>query len=282
MGIVIGTLILNEMEWLSLLWDQHRFWPELEKWVFVEAADRVYATINPHLVSDNGLSVDGTTQFLQFLAQSDKRVQYVPYGFTEHADPARCKQYARQVYFDVAAELQPEAVIVLDADEFYTRDDQRRVNDLFREHPEYEAFIIPKREIWHPPSVAHEPLFSYEAVRGFWGIPCCHLWRWRPGVGYKTCHVTPESADGIPLNHLAAHYQTDFTMPQMVHLGFASEAKTREAKNNYYSARGEAMDPKRLWYVNSRRAFSEWQLGQKLPHGARVVEYSGPIPEVFR
>ena len=38
--IALATLALNEMEWLPLLWEQHRAWPGMVRWVFVEAADR--------------------------------------------------------------------------------------------------------------------------------------------------------------------------------------------------------------------------------------------------
>jgi len=51
MSVLIGTICLNEMQWLPMLYEQHRYWPDLEKWVFVEGADRVYQQTNPELVS---------------------------------------------------------------------------------------------------------------------------------------------------------------------------------------------------------------------------------------
>ena len=68
MSIVLSTLCLNEMEWLDKLYAQHKDWVGLEKWIFVESADRVYAETNPDMVSSSGLSVDGTTEFLRELA----------------------------------------------------------------------------------------------------------------------------------------------------------------------------------------------------------------------
>ena len=49
MRIVLATLLLNEMEWLPKLYEQHKDWPGLCGWVFVEAADRVYANVNPEV-----------------------------------------------------------------------------------------------------------------------------------------------------------------------------------------------------------------------------------------
>ena len=70
--------------------------------------------------------------------------------------------------------------------------------------------------------------------------------------------------------------------PQMVHMGFASKAETRLAKNSYYARRGEDRDPGRALYVKSRDAWRTWRPGDALPRGAEVVEYDGLVPEVLR
>lgn len=284
-GVLLATLCLNEMEWLPHLYAQHRDWPDLAAWVFVEAADRVYAEVNSTRVTAGGLSVDGTSEFLADLQGRDPRVTYIPHGFTDHKDPAKGKIDARQRYMDVAARVQPEFVIVLDADEFYTREDQGRLLDVMRRMREFASFIFPKREIWRPPAIAHEPLFRYEVVGGFWGIACCHWWRWSPGVRYGDCHNTPEDAEGRPLNDLRAELhvgKVSHVVPQMLHLGYAASREMRLAKNLYYSTRGEAVDKQRAWYVNSRSAWDAWKPGRRLPMDAQVVTYQGPVPEVFR
>ncbi len=58
MKVCLCTLILNEMEWLPRFWVQHQRWPGLVRHIFVEAADAVYATANPDMVSADGLSID--------------------------------------------------------------------------------------------------------------------------------------------------------------------------------------------------------------------------------
>lgn len=287
MSVLLGSLVLNEMEWLPRLYEQHKDWPDLSKWVFVESADEAYARTNPDMVSPDGLSVDGTSEFLKGLAAKDPRVVYVPFGVSRHSDPALCKIAARQCYMDVAAEVKPEMVVVLDGDEFYTHSDQRRINYVIRHLPQYDAFIFPKREIWRPPSIRHEPLLKHEVVGGFWGIPCCHWWRWKEGVHYGHCHNTPDDAQGKPLNDKRIHLSPDMKvaklvpLPQMLHLGFASELKQRVAKNRYYASRGEEVDKQRSWYVKSRKMYEVWRPGLHLPNRAKVVLYTGPVPEVF-
>lgn len=282
MSVLLATLCLNEMEWLPSLYEQHKDWPELAGWVFVEAADTVYAQSNPDMVSPRGLSVDGTGDFLAGLAGRDRRVTYVPHGLSWHLDAAKCKCAARQRYLDVAAGLKPEFIIVLDADEFYTKADQSLVLQWMRRYPETPSFVFRKREVWRPPSIADQPLFQYEAVGGFWKIPCCHWWRWSPGLNHQDCHNTPSDARGRPINNPQEFFSDNPNSPQMIHLGYAASKGARLAKNRYYADRGERVDPKRGWYVESRSAWEGWELGDKLPHDAEVIPYRGPVPEVFR
>ena len=130
MTIALCTLVLNEMEWLEKLYAQHRDWPELVKWVFVEAADRVYANTNPDLVSPTGLSVDGTSEYLTDLASRDGRVQYIPFGFTTNRNIELGKVAARQAYLDVLKEVAPDFLLILDADEFYLHQDQSLITSI--------------------------------------------------------------------------------------------------------------------------------------------------------
>lgn len=288
MSVVLATLCLNEMEWLPRLYQQHKGWPELERWVFVEAADRAYARSNPELVTEQGLSIDGTSEFLSCLGERDPRVTYIAHGFTETTgNPELGKIAARQRYLDVANKVKPEFVICLDADEFYTQAHQALCLEAMRRDRSYWCWTFPKREIWRPPYLQKEgtPLLKYEAIGGFWGIPCCHWWRWMPEMGYTGCHNIPSNHRGVYLNdRLAQRHEDKFweSTPHMVHMGFASQRHTRLAKNSYYATRGESVDPQRAWYVQSRAAWDNWSPGVKLPRHARVAVYDGPVPEVFQ
>ncbi len=282
MRIVLATLVLNEMQWLPQLYEQHKDWLGLVKWVFVEAADRMYAEVNPGRVSHFGLSVDGTTEFLRELEDRDHLVEYVPHGFSTDPNPAQGKCAARSRYLQCAESVEPDFIGVLDADEFYAKRDQSLVNATLAANPRPTGFVFRHREVWRPPSCAKLPLFSQEAIDGFWAIPYCRWWRWKPGLRYARNHNTPEDADGIGQDRALARYDRVPRAPQMVHLGFASSLASREAKHRYYQARGEGKEDKRGWYVSSRRAWERWRVGMPLPRGARVVPYSGPIPECFR
>ena len=283
MKILLATLCLNEMEHIPLLYRQHRGWPDSVGWVFVEAADRVYAECNPTLVSKGGLSTDGTTEYLEGLDLEDDRVTHVRHGISTH--PACLNQgkcAARQRYLDEAEHIEPDWVLVLDADEFYTTKDQHRITQTLRgELGRDGGVMFRQRHIWRPPSIADRPLFDLEVVGGYWTVPHCRAWRWSKGMRYQQNHNWPETRYGRLLNQDIARYNRTAGNPECIHLGYASSIASRQAKHRYYVARGEGLDGRQS-YVDCRRAFEEWEPGGRLPHGAKVRKYDGVVPEVFR
>ena len=283
MSILLATLCLNEMEHLPKLYAQHKDWPGLRDWVFVESADRVYARSNPDLVSHNGLSVDGTSKYLANLASQDPRVTYIAHGFADHTDPAQCKVAARQRYLDVANQLQPQFVFVLDADEYYPRSTQIDINSCMQGCSlAHNSFLFKQRHIWYPESLHEQSMFCYEVVGGYWAVPHCRGWRWISGMQYRNNHNTPETPNGVSLGSTMLRFDKLPNHIECIHLGFASSTKLRAAKHHYYVARGEGAKDGRQWYVDCRSAFETWEPGQPLPYGAKVIPYLGPVPEVFQ
>jgi hypothetical protein len=276
MKIMLATLCLNEMEWLQKLYDQHKDWPDLVSWVFVESADRVYANVNPTLVSKEGLSIDGTSDFLRDLARSDSRVQYIPHGFSTHVDPALGKTESRQRYLATAEDVRPDFFVVLDADEFYCQKDQFLINGIMQNEPVVvHDYSFQFTHVWHPQSIVDEPLFKLEVKGGFWKMRHAKGFRWHPGIHYGSNHQRPTWNKGDGRIKF-------YNSPSCVHMAFASDPVLRKSKHDYYIARGEGADEKRYWYVQSRRSFETWKPGDRLMRGARVVPYQGFIPEVFQ
>lgn len=281
MSVTLCTLVLNEMQWLPKLYEQHKDWPGLVQWVFVESADLIYARTNPNLVSYKGLSTDGTTEFLEMLAKADDRVVHIKHGYSNAEDPAQGKCASRTRYLEIADQAKPTYLVILDADEFYMRDFQSQMIEYMDLYRGSTAFVFKHREIWHPESVKDEPLFSFEVKGGFWDIPYCRCWRWHEGLCYRSNHNTPETPDGHLLDVRMKRLDLRPRHPFFIHMGFAAEQRYRVAKNNYYIARGEGRTDRRGWYTESRAAWEMWLPGDALPRGAKVVPYDGPIPECF-
>lgn len=281
-SIVLCTLVLNEIEWLAHLYDQHHNWPGMLRWIFIESADRVYAETNPGMVSANGLSTDGTTEFLLRLADQDKRVTHVPFGFSTHGNPAQGKCSSRSAYLRLADKVGPAFLFVLDADEFYSRADQHRILDIMAwSSKKYTGFCFRHRHPWRPPSLKHECRFAHEVTGGFWDIPLCRGWRWQHGLVYQTNHNTPETQKGQLLDRSLLRLDRAVETPECIHMAFASNVRARQAKHRYYAARGEGRVDFRGWYVESRAAFETWAPGDSLPRGAKIIPYTGPVPECF-
>lgn len=291
MKILLATLCLNEIEWLPLLYQQHKDWPGLCGWVFVESADRIYAEANPTLISNSdtpGLSVDGTTEFLQSLASQDSLIHYIPHGISSHSNPAQGKCESRNRYLERADTIRPDAIIVLDADEFYSYKHQVMLTALAARHMTslYKGVQYRQRHIWYPPGLAatrspndtwYQKL-AYEVTGAYWNVPHTRLWIYEEGMRYKDNHNTPTYGEGLPPIHKLFHPTRD---PYCVHMGFASSLSSRCAKHAYYKARGEGVYDRRQMYVDCRAAYETWTPGKALPHGAEIIGYTGIIPECF-
>ena len=273
MTVALTTICLNEMEWLPKLYEQHKDWPDLLAWIFVEGADKVYQETNPSMVNSNGLSVDGTSRFLRELEQKDSRVTYVPYGLAYNDHKELGKVALRQKCLEIVERRNPDYVVILDADEFYVKSDQEQVNALMASS-DADYYCFGWTHIWHPPSMYDEPLFSREIQGGFWGMDHMKGFRWQKGMRYTDCHQHPRREDGT-------HEMEVFGRPRCVHMAFASEATKRYAKHAYYERRGERTDPARARYCAARSLFSRWFPGDKVPKGVEILDYTGPIPEAF-
>ncbi len=295
MRVMLATIALNEEEWLPRLFEQHKDWPGLVGWCFVEGADPVFRNTNPSLVSAEGLSVDGTTEWLEEFKRHDYRIvghhcRSVPEG----GDQGKC--FLRNQYLAYADMIKPDVIIQLDADEFYTKEDQQAISHLCVDHMSgrygYSSMMLKQRHIWRPPYYSPEParLFDQEVVgvNSYWGVPHTRIWRYIPGMRHVRNHNWPEvSGSYLTMGMLRCDLMDQKTMPQTVHMGYASSGANRAAKAEYYKARGEGQEGgrvgrKRQMYLQCRDAHLCWEPGHVLPGGAEVIPYDGPKPEVFR
>lgn len=280
--IVLCTLVLNEMEWLPKLYQQHKDWPGMVQWTFVESADAVYAQTNPHLVT-KGLSTDGTSQYLRKLSVQDERITYIHHGYSIGPSPDQNKCQARNRYIEEAEKHSPDFLLVLDADEFYTYLDQARISTMMADFGSrhFRSFCFKHRHPWRPPYLQEEPLFNHQVTGGFWDIPHVRGWRWFPGMRYVRNHNTPESSTGTLLDRPIRRFDLQPNTPECVHMAFSSKVELRHAKHQYYEARGEGRIDKRGWYTVSRAMFETWTPEVVLPRNATITPYAGSVPECF-
>lgn len=324
MKVMLATIALNEMEWLPRLIEQHKDWPGFVGWCIVEGADPIFRRTSPEMVSEDGLSVDGTTEFLERISEDKlNKICHLRAGngfeFERGRPSDQHKCDLRNLYLSFfAPSVKPDVIVVLDADEFYARDAQIEINtEVEATFKSYDSWMFRQRHIWRPRvtytcaaqmtvceddfegqlvrgfrtqgKMYESPLlFSQEVVGGYWQVPHTRVWKYVPGMSHVRNHNWPE-VDGKYLNRPGRMLRCDLMpgTPECVHLGYASSQEGRRAKHSYYVARGEGSEGgrigrKRSTYLDCREAWGRWKPGDVLPHGAEVIEYTGPVPEVFR
>jgi hypothetical protein len=290
------SIVLNEEEFLLKCWNQHKDWPGLERWVFVHGACRTYGRANPEMVTEDGCSVDETHNLLVKHIHRQNKVgrEVIRFGWADHLNPAQEKCVLRDAAMRAIDDLKPDYFVVIDADEFYTVEDQLLINELLEQEQCCTSLCLPQRHIWCPPKMQEVQKtalelggcfvnkFKYEVVGAYASVPHCRIYRWFPGLEYRNNHNEPEKQ--ISLHSVMCYHPRG---PCCVHLGFARSARTRTATNRYYVERGEGKedgkkDINRQRYVDFRAAWESWKPGDTLPHGARVVPFDGQVPEVWR
>lgn len=280
MHAMLASIMLNEADMLLACYLAHIHWPGYKKWVMVEGAARSYAEANQDAVTDAGLSTDNTAEIMQRLLV-DRRLLHIKHGWAD-GEPGQQKCALRNRYLEVADQIQPDYVVVIDLDEYYLSHDQRAINHLLAnpKNQQFGAFMLKQRHLWRPPSIQHLPLTSFEIVGGYFDVPHCRIWRWKNGMRHIRNHNTPE-VDGHFLNE--QQFRGGDKDPQVIHLGFARKPEHRGRTNRYYVQRGEgtkeADGSNRSMYVECRAAWEGWKEGAPLPHGMTVIPFSMPYSE---
>jgi len=277
--VMLATIVLNEEEFIQQTLAQHLNWPGLVQWVFVEGATLKYAEKNPTAVTPGGLSVDGTSRLLREASDKSAKVTYIPHGWAgEGLHPQHQKIDLRNAYCRVADTFEPDLLIALDADEFYTWDHQLKILSIVNANPDYKAWLFKQRHVWRPPSIQDSPQFQLEVTGGYWAVPHLRVWKFQRGARYRHNHNW--------LDLPGERYSPSFLWrsrsvrdPQCVHLGFARDPQSRNNIIGYYSHRGESSNRKS--YLTDFELWQAWKPGEALPPGVGVRPYAGPVPEVF-
>lgn len=279
MKILIATIALNESEFIERNLLQHCDWPGIAGRIVVEGATETYAEANPDAVTDAGLSTDGTSEILEAWASEADRT-YIAHGLSG-GPLAQQKIALRNRYCEVADEINPDILVVIDADEFWCRRDQERVMEIVEAQPEFEAWLFRQRHLWRPQREAPDSPYSLELVGGYFNVPHLRVWRWEKGSRYveNHNHLSYPSIGSASLNVIRRFVRSD---PVCVHLGFHRDPEHRMRTNRYYVARGEGSKDGRRWYVDCRDAALKLGPGDEMPHGMQAIPYSGPLPEVLQ
>jgi hypothetical protein len=263
-------IVLNEEEYLGKNLEQH--YEFADRIVVVEGADRLYP---PQRVTERGLSTDRTAEIVQSFPDPDHKITFIQHGWTSMGGVnAKCELRNRYMEY-----IDPGLLIVIDADEFYRKQDLRELIDNMRRHPQYSAYTVPQIHFWHSQ--------KHFITGGYYDVPHTRFWHVRRGDRYTDNHNHP-SRNGrslmrgyVRVKHrvvrdLGGGYSYVFP-PVCFHYGFMKSQENVEDKTRYYENRGERSSRAKTW--RSRKAwFDEAVLRQEK---LALHRYGGEVPECF-
>lgn len=291
MRLVLCTLALNEEDIISRCIAQHRNWPGRLAHIVVEGSDPIYPRKHPY----TSLSVDSTGEILQRHYDAGDIHYVAQLGGGEDVPQDQFKCVLREAYLKTIKleGFEPDWIAVIDADEFYTVEDQQDINDQLQHLPErITAAIVPQIHHWRPPKIIDSKNHSsrLHATGGYWSVPHVRFFRWRPGMTYlpKTVplnHNWPVYPDGTYANS----QHTVLTDVLCHHYGFAPRnPEGTLADIQYYEARGEKQTRKPTW--RCRTAWRSWSYDDlimpntwkglhQLPKNVQIIPWTDSVPE---
>jgi hypothetical protein len=270
----ICVIALNEEANIGNVLRNFYDWECCKQIIIVEGAVDLYPDRN---VRADGGSTDRTVDIISQFPDPQHKIVLVRGKWKDKMHQR--SQYAQRVTGDY--------MWVVDADECYTKADLETIKNEVMEKRDVEIWSFrdakdPKRRgiihFWHG--------INKHVVGGYWDIPHDRIFKYTPGMKYTTNHNMPAKPNGTMIDRKIV--KTATTNIMCYHLGFAKDVSNMEDKTQYYINRGEGKEAnslvrqRRQMYVDCRKAWFEWKEGKQLPHGARVLPWNGPWPEVLK
>lgn len=272
----ICMIVLNEAEFIKQALTQIYDWDCCHEIIIIEGSVDLYPKQN---LSKDGLSGDGTTELIKRYADPQKKIQYVSGRFKDKV--SQRNEYAKRVT--------GTHVLVLDVDEFYSKDSLDKLKQDVMLNPNTDVFTFnfsqdsSKRtyfHLWHG--------FKNHVVGGYWDVMHNRIYKWEPGTMYHgKDHNEPVKPDGTIMNSNSHHNICTPTNAKCIHLGFLKKRDNQEDKNAYYIARGEGKEvnpnlkSSTHMTINCRLASENWAEGMFLPYNARIFPFDLPLPEAL-
>jgi hypothetical protein len=269
--ISFGTILLNEQKFIAANLCHH--YSLCNEWILVEGACKGYPE---RKVSENGLSLDNTNLIISLFPDPEAKITYIKHGWTK-VSGEDAKSELRNEY---ASRATGTYLVVIDADEFYEKEDlEIGINDL-KKDPQKFAVVFPQVHFWK----TTDSFITGE----YYDISHTRIFRIIPGMKYIKNHNFPE-INGKYVHELgqfkyqrkivettngSSNYKYDG--PKCYHMGFAKDFEDMKDKTEYYVNRGE--DTTRVSTTNSRAA---WFNGD-LPEKCRVRNWAGEVPKFLK
>ncbi len=174
--ISFGTILLNEQKFIGLNLCQH--YDLCDEWILVEGACKGYPD---RKVSKSGLSLDNTELIINLFPDPEAKITYIQHGWTK-ATGEDAKSELRNEY---ASRTSGKYLVVIDADEFYEKNDLNIAIDELKNDNEKFAIVLPQVHFWKTTNAF---------ITGeYYDISHTRIYRSIPGMKYIKNHNFPEA-----------------------------------------------------------------------------------------
>lgn len=241
--LVLFTLLKDYQLWLSELLEQHRDFPNVIRWVFVER------------VPEEGRFSISQKLIREELRRLDSRVSYLQSLDDPYDEPKEQIRKAKNLALDevelTAMTHHVKYIYQLNPDEFLTRYDQMGVVDALRRAcAKYLCCLFRHRHIYRPNAWCEQGIFKKEiGGRPSGSLLQLRAFKYVKGMRYTTSHFWPSTPGGILYTNRLKRYDTRGNTPEIINLSHVD--------------RGELLE-------------------ESLPRSETVIPYTGSVPEVFR
>jgi len=257
----IGTILLNEKKFIG--WNLINHYKMCSSWFIVEGACQGYPK---HNVSNEGLSNDRSSVQIRLFPDPCNKLKLIQHGWTTKTGED-AKSELRNRYLE---KFSSDYLLVLDADEFYLRQDLEIALNKIVQQGAY-AVTLPQVHFWKT---------TKQIILGkYYDISHTRIFKHIPGMKYNQNHNFPE-INGCLLTKLGDHIkykrilkeirkgEYDYEGPRCYHFGFAKDFEDMRDKTEYYINRGENITRRET--TISRAAWFE----MNLPEGCRLKNWA--------
>ena len=260
--ITVGIIALNEEEYIE--YSLKNIYDTADEIIIVEGSTKLWREANPDTVKSDGSSIDKTAEIIKNFPDPENKITLIQGKWEDKLEMRN--QYMQKAKGDY--------IWLVDADEFYKKEDQKKLRKFLIENPDVEEVRWPFRNFWHGFNIICKGSLAATAQR-LWKNLNCKLSR----------HDTVVKLNNVPLKVV---HNNDICC---YHYGYVKSKQNMRAKTNFYKLRYQTT--KGLYskeYEDVLEFLESWfnwnsehKLPYKLPGNMQLIDYNiSDHPEIIK
>lgn len=184
MKIDIMILILNGEPFIERNLKQH-YWFANKIWIIEGADNRTRDHVSKEFYTENGHSTDNTIEIIKSFPDPEHKITLI-----QHPNNTFWTNGKDEMIAQINNRIEGNWIFEIDVDEFYKKEDVKKLISIIEQYPQITGFGIPWRNFWHNFRTMYgwENKDTFKVEWGFWGW---RLLRWTPGKSHWITHRPP-------------------------------------------------------------------------------------------